>query len=83
MKSKLHEALGLMLYLGIDAQYGQVSLCNLAKHCITRNVLERKYQVDSDDARFRYSGIYSNPQTAIDKFVVIYNSLRAKEPISV
>lgn len=79
MKSKLHDALSLMLYLGIDSDYGELSICNLANYCITRNTLDRKYQVHCDDSRFRFSQVYSNPMTAIDKFVLIYNFLKSKE----
>lgn len=79
MKNRLGESLNLMLNLGMDIQYGQVSICNLAKYCITRNILERKYQVHSDDSRFRFSSMYSNPKVAIDKFILIYSHIKSKE----
>lgn len=79
MKSKLHDSLSLMLYLGIGADYGELSLCNLANISITRGILDRRYQVHCDDSRFRFSQIYSNPQTAVDKFVLIFNFLKSKE----
>lgn len=78
-KSKLHDSLSLNLYLGIDVNYGHISLCNLAHYCQTRNMLERKYQVHSDDARCRFSAVYVNPETAIDKFVALFNVIKAKE----
>lgn len=78
-KSQLHQAVELCLYLGIDLEYGKLNLCNLAHFSITRNALERKYQVDCDNANCRFSEIYSNPKVAADKYILLFNTIRSKE----
>lgn len=78
-KSELHRALYTMTRLGIDVEYGRLSLCNLGKYCITRNILEHKYQVDCDDANIRFSHVYNNHHSAIDKWVALYAALKSKE----
>lgn len=78
-KTKLHKSIELMMDMDIDINFGKVALTNLAHVCITRNVLEKKYQVCSDDARFLFSGMYSNKNTAIDKFISILTHIKSKE----
>ena len=78
-KNKLYNALETMTFLGIDCDYKGLSLCNLAHFSQTRGMLKRKYQVDCDTAEVRFSQIYSHYETAIDKFVALYSSIKAKE----
>jgi len=78
-KSDLHKALDTMTRLGIDVEYGPLTLCNLGHFSITRNILERKFQVDCDSAEIRFTQMYNNYYTAIDKFISLYAALKSKE----
>lgn len=78
-RSPLYKSLETMTWLGIDVNYGKLSLCNLAHYSMTRNMLDRKYQVDCDTAKIRFSKIYHRYEDAIDKFIGIYSALKTDE----
>lgn len=81
MKSnaELRRSIETMVKYGMDVTYGQLSLCNLAHFNITRNYLDRKYQVDCNSAEVRFSNIYANLAYAIDKYIILYHVLKSKE----
>jgi|GWRWMinimDraft_16_1066024.scaffolds.fasta_scaffold01495_3 hypothetical protein len=78
MKSDTYRAVERLMNLKCDIGYGKLQICDLGNHIQGRGVLDRRYQVTSDDSRFLFSEIYIKPAVAIDKFIAIRNFLETK-----
>ncbi len=78
MKTEMHRAVEKLLDNNCSIEYGRLQICDLGNYVQGRKTLDRRYQVTSDDARFRFSEIYIKPAVAIDKFLAIRNLLEIK-----
>lgn len=72
----MFETLKTVFQEGIDLNYGKLSLCDITHY----NLKERKfkYQVHSDDSRFKFSRMYRSTEldAAIRKFMEIKDKVR-------
>jgi hypothetical protein len=74
-RSKLYYSVKNAVENGCGVDFGRLSICDLGKHVQMRDQLERKYQVDCDDSRFRFSEVYYKLDVAVDKFMLIRSVL--------
>ena len=81
MKTNLHRAIETVLMTGCAIESGMLSLCDLGYFVQSRKPLDRRFQVTSEDARFRFSEIYMKESVAIDKFIAIKNYLDGRNAV--
>ncbi len=74
-RSKLAVSVKLMMETGHSVDFGRIVICDLGNYLASRRVLPRRYQVESTDARLRFSQIYENLDVAVDKFCALRNAL--------
>ena len=78
MKTEAYRAVEKLLNMKCSIEYGRLQICDLGTYIQGRQVLDKRFQVTSDDSRFRFSEIYIKEAVAIDKFLAIRNLLEAK-----
>ena len=74
-KSKLFHSVKNVIEQGCSIEFGQLCISNLSDYVQTRVEMDRKYQVECNDARMRWSEIYYKLDVAVDKFLAIRNVL--------
>jgi hypothetical protein len=78
MKTREFYAVLNAVNMGCDVTYRNLSISNLGSHIPTRQLFDRKYQVDFD-GYFKFSQIYHKPEIAVDKFLGILKQIKEKE----
>lgn len=79
IKSRLYTTLETALFLGMEVNYRGLSICDLGTHCITRQNLPRRYQVDCNSGGIHFSAIYYDYDRACDKFCALFGVLKDNE----
>lgn len=64
-----HSVIKACINLGIDLQYGKVSLCDLRNYRYSNVKDQRRYQVHSDDYKNIFSKIYDDLDDAVYRFI--------------
>ena len=73
----LFKAIKELIISGHSVDFGRLTICDLGEEVQTRRGMKKLYQVECNDARYRYTEIYSNLNVAIDKFMAIRGILNA------
>ena len=64
------------LELGVDVNYGKLSLCDLRNHRHSQLRDDRRFQVHSEDRDYPWSMIYEEIEPAINKFMELRTKVR-------
>lgn len=74
-RSKLFYSVKNAVEQGCAVEFGQLCICDLGDYVQTRKQMERRYQVECNDARMRWSEVYYKLDVALDKFLAIRSVL--------
>jgi hypothetical protein len=78
-RSKLFYSVKNAVESGCSVSSGLLTICDLADYVKTRKTMERRFQVECNDSRMRWSEVYYKLDIALDKFLAIRSVLVGNE----